>query len=86
MTAFAKEFKFEAAATCHRGRREKAAGAPIHRAHRRRKSHPLPLYRRKQQNSMSRSDLTTDDGYQSLLGKISNIYATDQARASQAVS
>lgn len=35
---------------------------------------------------MSSSDLITDDGYQSLLGKISQVYATGQARAAQAVN
>jgi predicted nuclease of restriction endonuclease-like (RecB) superfamily len=35
---------------------------------------------------MSSSDLITDDGYQSLLGKISQVYATGQARATQAVN
>ena len=30
---------------------------------------------------MSNSELTTDTGYQSLLGKISEVYATGQARA-----
>lgn len=35
---------------------------------------------------MSSSDLITDDGYQSLLGKISQVYATGQARAVQAVN
>lgn len=35
---------------------------------------------------MSNSELTTDTGYQSLLGKISEVYATGQARAAQAVN
>ena len=35
---------------------------------------------------MSSNDLTTDTGYQSLLGKISEVYATGQARAAQAVN
>ena len=35
---------------------------------------------------MSNSDLTADDGYQSLLGKISQVYAIGQARATQAVN
>ena len=35
---------------------------------------------------MSSSDLTADDGYQSLLGKISEVYATGQTRATQAVN
>ena len=34
---------------------------------------------------MGTSDLTADDGYQSLLGKISQVYATGQLRAHQAV-
>lgn len=32
---------------------------------------------------MSNSELTTDTGYQSLLGKISEVYATGQARAAR---
>jgi len=35
---------------------------------------------------MSSSDLTADDGYQSLLGKISEVYATGQTQATQAVN
>jgi predicted nuclease of restriction endonuclease-like (RecB) superfamily len=35
---------------------------------------------------MSSNDLTTDTGYQGLLGKISEVYATGQARAAQAVN
>jgi predicted nuclease of restriction endonuclease-like (RecB) superfamily len=35
---------------------------------------------------MNSSELTTDTGYQSLLGKISEVYATGQARAAQAVN
>ncbi len=35
---------------------------------------------------MNGSELTTDTGYQSLLGKISEVYATGQARAAQAVN
>lgn len=35
---------------------------------------------------MSNSELTTDTGYQSLLGKISEVYAIGQARAAQAVN
>ncbi len=35
---------------------------------------------------MSTSDLITDDGYQSLLGKISEVYTTGQTRATQAVN
>ena len=35
---------------------------------------------------MSSSDLTADDGYQSLLGKISETYSTGQTRATQAVN
>ena len=35
---------------------------------------------------MSSSNLTTDDGYQSLLGRISQVYTTGQARAVQAVN
>lgn len=35
---------------------------------------------------MNRNDLTTDDGYQSLLGKISQVYAIGQARATQSVN
>ncbi len=35
---------------------------------------------------MSNSELATDTGYQSLLGKISEVYATGQARAAQAVN
>jgi predicted nuclease of restriction endonuclease-like (RecB) superfamily len=35
---------------------------------------------------MNRSDLTTDDGYQSLLGKISQVYVTGQLRATQTVN
>ena len=35
---------------------------------------------------MSSSDLTADDGYQSLLGKISEVYASGQMRATQAVN
>lgn len=35
---------------------------------------------------MSSSDLTTDDGYQSLLGKISEVYTVGQLRATQAVN
>ena len=35
---------------------------------------------------MSSSDLTADDGYQSLLGKISDVYTTGQTRATQAVN
>lgn len=35
---------------------------------------------------MSSNDLTADDGYQSLLGKISQVYATGQTRAAQAVN
>jgi predicted nuclease of restriction endonuclease-like (RecB) superfamily len=35
---------------------------------------------------MSSNDLTTDTSYQSLLGKISEVYATGQARAAQAVN
>ncbi len=35
---------------------------------------------------MSSSDLITDDGYQSLLGKISEVYSSGQMRATQAVN
>jgi predicted nuclease of restriction endonuclease-like (RecB) superfamily len=35
---------------------------------------------------MSSSDLTADDGYQSLLGKISEVFTTGQMRATQAVN
>ncbi len=35
---------------------------------------------------MNGSELTTDTGYQGLLGKISEVYATGQARAAQAVN
>ena len=35
---------------------------------------------------MSSRNLTADDGYQSLLGKISEVYTTGQARATQAVN
>ena len=35
---------------------------------------------------MNGSDLTADDGYQSLLGKISDVYTTGQTRATQAVN
>ena len=35
---------------------------------------------------MSSRNLTADDGYQSLLGKISGVYTTGQARATQAVN
>lgn len=35
---------------------------------------------------MSTSDITTDDGYQSLLGKISEVYSIGQTRATQAVN
>jgi len=35
---------------------------------------------------MSTSDITTDEGYQSLLGKISEVYTTGQMRATQAVN
>ena len=35
---------------------------------------------------MSSSDLTTDDGYQGLLGKISEVYTIGQMRATQAVN
>jgi len=35
---------------------------------------------------MSSSDLTADDGYQSLLGRISDVYTTGQTRATQAVN
>jgi predicted nuclease of restriction endonuclease-like (RecB) superfamily len=35
---------------------------------------------------MNSNELTTDTGYQSLLGKISEVYATGQARAAQAVN
>jgi predicted nuclease of restriction endonuclease-like (RecB) superfamily len=35
---------------------------------------------------MSGRDLTADDGYQSLLGKISEVYTTGQTRATQAVN
>ena len=35
---------------------------------------------------MSSSDLTADDGYQSLLGEISDVYTTGQTRATQAVN
>ena len=35
---------------------------------------------------MSSSDLTADDGYQSLLGKISGVYTAGQMRATQAVN
>lgn len=35
---------------------------------------------------MTSNDLTTETGYQSLLGKISEVYATGQARAAQAVN
>ncbi len=35
---------------------------------------------------MNGNNLTTDTGYQSLLGKISEVYATGQARAAQAVN
>ena len=35
---------------------------------------------------MNGNNLTTDTGYQGLLGKISEVYATGQARAAQAVN
>ena len=35
---------------------------------------------------MNSSDLTADDGYQSLLGKISGVYTSGQTRATQAVN
>ena len=35
---------------------------------------------------MNSSDLTADDGYRSLLGKISDVYTTGQTRATQAVN
>jgi hypothetical protein len=35
---------------------------------------------------MSSHNLTADDGYQSLLGKISEVYTTGQTRATQAVN
>ena len=59
------------------------------------KSEPTPsaasataasIWHHKGEQSMSSSDLITDDGYQSLLGKISQVYATGQARAAQAVT
>ncbi|MDB6004230.1 MAG: hypothetical protein JWR15_1217 [Prosthecobacter sp.] len=39
-----------------------------------------------QQYPMSSSDLTSDAGYQHLLGKISAAYTTGQVRAAQAVN
>jgi predicted metalloprotease with PDZ domain len=47
---------------------------------------PTKCWHHKGEQSMSSSDLITDDGYQSLLGKISQVYATGQARAAQAVN